>query len=151
MLKLSTSLVMLYFKFVLPFQRTQSISTSCPLILNFVLISILSPSVPLITIAICLVSTELVTDMKIPSKTENQLLLMTAPAFKSNVHDKRSCGIQSQVLPNQNFVRSRSLNALSFINKYEIFDVKDVKSGVLIKLYVRNVVNQTKLDLNNRK
>ena len=36
--------------------------------------------------------TDPVTDMKIPSDTENQLLSTTAPAFESNIHAKGVAG-----------------------------------------------------------
>ena len=43
-----------------------------------------------------LVSTEPVTKMKIPTETVNQLLFMTSPALKSNVHEKGVMGHSSR-------------------------------------------------------
>ena len=58
-------------------------------------IFILPPTSALTTAAIflfSLISTEPITDMKIPYETENQLLLVTAPALKSNVHENAVVG-----------------------------------------------------------
>ena len=65
---------------------------------------------PCITAAIffSLNSTEPVTDMKIPSETENHLLSTTASGLKSNDHEKRAVGHSPRYSRTKTFSKSKS-------------------------------------------